>query len=57
MDMNVINSNGGKEAAVMVKNAYKRFNVANVVLRGLNMTVPEGTVYVEIFQISIFQLD
>ncbi|XP_065216092.1 ABC transporter G family member 20-like isoform X2 [Planococcus citri] len=45
MDMNVMNSNGGKEAAVMVRNAYKRFNVANVVLHGLNMTVPEGTVY------------
>lgn len=33
-----------KKAAVRVQNAYKRFNAASVVLRGLNMTVPEGTV-------------
>lgn len=34
-----------KEAAVVIRNAYKRYNVNNVVLRGLNMTVQEGTIY------------
>jgi len=34
---------GDGPAAVMVRRAYKRYNPHSVVLRGLNMTVPEGT--------------
>lgn len=42
MDLN--NKCGGDgPTAIMVRGAYKRFNPQNVVLRGLNMTVPEGT--------------
>lgn len=36
--------NGGDgPAAIMVRGAYKRYTPHSVVLRGLNMTVPEGT--------------
>lgn len=34
---------GDRPAAIMVRRAYKRYNPYSVVLRGLNMTVPEGT--------------
>lgn len=34
---------GDGPAAIMVRGAYKRYNSYSVVLRGLNMTVPEGT--------------
>ncbi|VVC28742.1 AAA+ ATPase domain,P-loop containing nucleoside triphosphate hydrolase,ABC transporter-like,ABC-2 [Cinara cedri] len=34
-----------RPAAIMVRGAYKRYNPHSVVLRGLNMTVPEGTIY------------
>ncbi|XP_050534362.1 ABC transporter G family member 23-like [Daktulosphaira vitifoliae] len=38
--------NGGdRPTAIMVRGAYKRYNPYSVVLRGLNMTVPEGTIY------------
>ncbi|XP_065214315.1 ABC transporter G family member 23-like isoform X2 [Planococcus citri] len=44
--MDTINSNDNpKEAAVTVKNAFKRYSDSNVVLNGLNMTVKEGTIY------------
>ncbi|KAK7574524.1 hypothetical protein V9T40_011715 [Parthenolecanium corni] len=45
MDMNVINTTEERPVAVRLRDAYKRFSVSNVILRGLNMTVPEGTVY------------
>lgn len=44
MDMNVINTTEERPVAVRVRDAYKRFSVSNVILHGLNMTVPEGTV-------------
>uniref|UniRef100_A0A1B6DER0 ABC transporter domain-containing protein n=1 Tax=Clastoptera arizonana TaxID=38151 RepID=A0A1B6DER0_9HEMI len=34
-----------KPTAVTVRCAYKRFNKYHVVLKGLNMTVPEGSIY------------
>jgi len=34
---------GDNPPAIMVRGAYKRYNPYSVVLRGLNMTVPEGT--------------
>ncbi|XP_046683649.1 ABC transporter G family member 23-like isoform X1 [Homalodisca vitripennis] len=36
---------GLREAAVSVRRAYKRFSPTSVVLRGLDMTVLEGTIY------------
>ncbi|XKL69122.1 hypothetical protein PGB90_006891 [Kerria lacca] len=45
MDMNVMSADCEKQIAVRVRNAYKRYSVANVILHGLNMIVPEGTVY------------
>lgn len=36
---------GSREPAVVVRDAYKRFSNGNVILRGLNMTVPQGTIY------------
>ncbi len=41
-----MNTDCDKQIAVRVRNAYKRYSVSNVILHGLNMTVPEGTVYV-----------
>lgn len=38
---------GDGPAAIMVRGAYKRYNQHSVVLRGLNMTVPEGTMWVQ----------
>lgn len=44
MEMNVITTNHDrKEPAVIVKNACKKYSAGNVVLNGLDMTVPEGT--------------
>lgn len=34
---------GDGPAAIMVRGAYKRYTPYSVVLRGLNMTVQEGT--------------
>lgn len=45
--MNVINTNTDDietSIAVRVRDAYKRYSVTNVILRGLNMSVREGTV-------------
>lgn len=32
-------------ASVIIRNAYKRYTPTSIVLKGLNMTVPEGTIY------------
>ncbi|CAH1388573.1 unnamed protein product [Nezara viridula] len=34
-----------KETAVTIRGAYKRYGPTNVVLNGLNMSLPEGTIY------------
>ncbi|XP_065204441.1 ABC transporter G family member 23-like [Planococcus citri] len=45
MEMNVINPrNDGKKAAIIVKNAHKSYP-GNAILKGLSLTVPEGTIY------------
>uniref|UniRef100_A0A1B6KFR7 Uncharacterized protein n=4 Tax=Graphocephala atropunctata TaxID=36148 RepID=A0A1B6KFR7_9HEMI len=36
---------GEAAAAVLVRGAYKMYSAPNVVLRGLNMTVPQGCIY------------
>lgn len=43
MDLNVINTNNnGKDTAVIVRDAYKKYDTKNIVLNGLNMIVPEN---------------
>lgn len=44
MELDTFNNENAGEIAVRVRNAYKRFSAHNVILRGLSMTVPEGTV-------------
>lgn len=34
---------GSKNNAVQIRNAYKRYTPSAIVLNGLNLTVPEGT--------------
>jgi len=36
---------GEREAAITVRGAYKMYSAPNPVLRGLNMTVPQGCIY------------
>ncbi|XP_039286121.1 ABC transporter G family member 23 [Nilaparvata lugens] len=38
-------SPANREPAITVRNAYKRYGPQNVILKGLNMTVPEGSIY------------
>ena len=44
MELSVLSSQNNEEKiAVRIQNAYKKYSTKNMVLNGLNMTVPEGS--------------